>query len=34
MPDFLAKDAIERGELQQVLATHLVHTGQFSALWP
>ncbi|GKS99338.1 LysR family transcriptional regulator [Acidovorax sp. SUPP3434] len=34
MPDFLARDAIERGELRQVLATHLVHTGQFSALWP
>ncbi|MEX8191590.1 LysR family transcriptional regulator [Comamonas guangdongensis] len=34
MPDFLARDALARGELQQVLAQQLTHTGQFSALWP
>lgn len=34
MPDFLAQDAIARGDLVRVLADHLTHTGQFSALWP
>ena len=34
MPDFLALDALRRGELQRVLAPHLVRRGQFSALWP
>jgi DNA-binding transcriptional LysR family regulator len=34
MPDFLARDSLYRGELQRVLATHLVRQGQFSALWP
>lgn len=34
MPDFLARDALARGELQRVLAPHLRHEGQFSALWP
>ncbi|WP_093178651.1 LysR family transcriptional regulator [Variovorax sp. YR266] len=34
MPDFLARDSLCRGELQRVLATHLVRQGQFSALWP
>lgn len=34
MPDFLARDALTRGELQQVLAEQLTHSGQFSALWP
>ena len=34
MPDFLARDALRRGELQSVLAPHLVRQGQFSALWP
>ncbi|WP_447777440.1 LysR family transcriptional regulator [Variovorax boronicumulans] len=34
MPDFLARDALRRGELQRVLAPHLVRRGQFSALWP
>jgi len=34
MPDFLARDALRRGELQRVLAAHLVRQGQFSALWP
>lgn len=34
MPDFLARDALARGELQQVLAQQLTHSGQFSALWP
>lgn len=34
MPDFLARDALARGELQQVLAEQLTHSGQFSALWP
>ena len=34
LPDFLARDALARGELRQVLAEHLTHTGQFSALWP
>ncbi len=34
MPDFLARDSLCRGELQRVLATHLVRNGQFSALWP
>ncbi len=34
MPDFLARDALRRGELQRVLATHLARQGQFSALWP
>ncbi|WP_341887714.1 LysR family transcriptional regulator [Variovorax sp. YR752] len=34
MPDFLARDALRRGELQRVLAPHLVRQGQFSALWP
>jgi DNA-binding transcriptional LysR family regulator len=34
MPDFLARDSLGRGELQRVLATHLVRQGQFSALWP
>ena len=33
MPDFLARDSLSRGELQRVLATHLKHEGQFSALW-
>jgi DNA-binding transcriptional LysR family regulator len=33
MPDFLARDALGRGELQRVLAEDLTHTGQFSALW-
>ncbi|MGQ2998753.1 LysR family transcriptional regulator [Variovorax sp.] len=34
MPDFLARDALARGELQRVLAPHVTHRGQFSALWP
>ena len=34
MPDFLARDALARGDLQQVLAEQLTHSGQFSALWP
>lgn len=34
MPDFLARDALARGELRQVLAEQLTHSGQFSALWP
>jgi DNA-binding transcriptional LysR family regulator len=34
MPDFLARDALARGELRRVLAAHLVRQGQFSALWP
>ncbi|MBV8247889.1 MAG: LysR family transcriptional regulator [Comamonas sp.] len=34
MPDFLARDALAHGELQQVLAEQLTHSGQFSALWP
>jgi DNA-binding transcriptional LysR family regulator len=34
MPDFLARDSLARGELQRVLAAHLVRQGQFSALWP
>ena len=34
MPDFLAHDALARGDLQQVLAEQLTHSGQFSALWP
>ena len=34
MPDFLARDSLGRGELQQVLAPHLMRQGQFSALWP
>ncbi|RQO64471.1 LysR family transcriptional regulator [Variovorax sp. KBW07] len=33
MPDFLARDSLHRGELQRVLAAHLVRKGQFSALW-
>ncbi|MDR3002983.1 MAG: LysR family transcriptional regulator [Acidovorax sp.] len=34
VPDFLARDALERGELQRLLAEQLTHSGQFSALWP
>ena len=34
MPDFLASDALKRGELTRVLENHLTHTGQFSTLWP
>lgn len=34
MPDFLARDALARGELQQVLPALPLRTGQFSALWP
>ncbi|GEQ73058.1 LysR family transcriptional regulator [Comamonas testosteroni] len=34
MPDFLARNALARGDLQQVLAEQLTHSGQFSALWP
>jgi len=33
MPDFLARDALGRGELQCVLGPHVVRQGQFSALW-
>lgn len=34
MPDFLARDALARGELVRVLDEHVTHLGQFSALWP
>jgi DNA-binding transcriptional LysR family regulator len=34
MPDFLARDALARGELVQVLADAPREAGQFSALWP
>ncbi|MFM0119128.1 LysR family transcriptional regulator [Paraburkholderia sp. RL18-101-BIB-B] len=34
MPDFLARDAIRAGTLQNVLDDHLAHAGQFSVLWP
>jgi DNA-binding transcriptional LysR family regulator len=34
MPDFLARDALARGELRRVLADQLTYSGQFSALWP
>jgi DNA-binding transcriptional LysR family regulator len=34
MPDFLARDALQSGALQSVLADHLAHAGQFSVLWP
>lgn len=34
MPDFLAHDALVRGDLVQVLATQPREQGQFSALWP
>jgi DNA-binding transcriptional LysR family regulator len=34
MPDFVARDAIEAGELQTVLDNCLVHSGQFWAVWP
>ena len=34
MPDFLAREALARGELVRVLAPFVDHTGQFSALWP
>jgi DNA-binding transcriptional LysR family regulator len=34
MPDFLAHDALRRGELVQVLADQPRVAGQFSALWP
>ena len=34
MPDFLAHDALARGDLVQVLATQPREQGQFSALWP
>ena len=34
MPDFLARDALARGELRCVLPDAMTHRGQFSALWP
>lgn len=34
MPHFLARDALESGTLQSVLAEHLAQAGQFSVLWP
>lgn len=34
VPDFLAHEALARGELQRVLTPYLVRTGQFSILWP
>jgi DNA-binding transcriptional LysR family regulator len=34
MPDFLARDALARGDLLRVLDAHVTHLGQFSALWP
>lgn len=34
MPDFLAREALARGELVCVLDAHTRHQGQFSALWP
>lgn len=34
MPDFLAREALARGELVRVLAPFVDHAGQFSALWP
>jgi DNA-binding transcriptional LysR family regulator len=34
MPDFLAQDALARGELVQLLAEQPREQGQFSALWP
>lgn len=33
MPDFLARDALARGELVTVLDAHTQASGQFSALW-
>ncbi len=33
MPDFLARDALARGELQRLLEPQLQRTGQFSAVW-
>ncbi len=34
MPDFLARDALEAGSLEQVLEGHLADPGQFTLLWP
>jgi DNA-binding transcriptional LysR family regulator len=34
MPDFLAREALHSGALQEVLAGHLAQAGQFSVLWP
>ena len=34
MPHFLARDALQSGALESVLAGHIEHAGQFSVLWP
>lgn len=34
LPDFMVRQAIERGELVSVLETHVEHQGTFRLLWP
>lgn len=34
LPDFMVRQAIERGELNPVLNTHIEHEGTFRLLWP
>lgn len=34
LPDFMVRQAIERGELVSVLDTHVEHQGTFRLLWP
>jgi DNA-binding transcriptional LysR family regulator len=34
LPDFMVREAVARGELQQVLDEHLEHSGTFWLLWP
>ncbi|MBA1276042.1 LysR family transcriptional regulator [Stutzerimonas azotifigens] len=34
LPDFMVRQAIERGELASVLDTHVTHQGTFRLLWP
>ncbi|MCP5853954.1 LysR substrate-binding domain-containing protein, partial [Klebsiella pneumoniae] len=34
LPDFMVRQAIERGELVSVLDAHVDHQGTFHLLWP
>jgi DNA-binding transcriptional LysR family regulator len=34
LPDFMVRDAVERGELVELLAAHVEHHGTFTLLWP
>jgi DNA-binding transcriptional LysR family regulator len=34
LPDFMVRDVVERGELVEILGSHVEHHGTFTLLWP